>query len=832
MISRLKKVTYTIIACLTLIQLITMPISTKVSAENNVVVDLSIENQEIRGFGGMNHSLWIGDLTPEQRETAFLNGEDQIGFSILRIPIHENRDYWHMEVETAKAAIENGAIVFASPWNPPDEMTETVDLGIREGEGTIYEAENGTILNDAVIDNNYPGYTGSGYVDFQAESDAYIQWSNVIIGIEGTKDIRIRYALESGTRYVDVYLNDEKIISDLAFEETGSWSNWGEKSIQIPMSVGNDNRLKLVTNGTEGPNIDHINLAAYTVKPSAQRLKHDMYDEYAQYLNEFDSFMKNNGVDLHAISIQNEPDYADDWTWWTPEEVLRFMKENAGTINTKVIAPESFSYVKKMSDPILNDPEALANMDILGAHLYGTHFDDFSYPLFKEKGAGKELWMTEVYYPNSDMTSGDKWPEALDVAHHIHHALADGDFQAYVWWYIRRGYSPIAEDGTISKRGYSMAHYSKFVRPGYVRVEATKNPEPDVYTSAYKGDDKVVIVAVNRGATEVNQNFTIQNGNISQVSSWVTNSDRNMVSEPDINASEGSFSAQLPAQSVTTFVTELNEEIETAELEHLLIDAKTIENNGDYTIESYESLQELIAEVETILTDDEATQEDINAIVNRLREVMENLEVLESVLNTEDLERVLEKAKVIKESKYTNESFESLQKLIAEAEIILVADEVTQKDINAMVHQLQAAMGNLEILEVILDTEELEKVLEKAKASKEDKYTKESFKSLQELIAEAAITLANDEATQEEINALAKALKDGLANLEKVENSPTKIVESPVSKEDPKIDELIGSEGEYLPKTATNTYLILLSGAILIVLGSITALFMKTRKVI
>src|SRR5699024_8781403 len=212
-------------------------------------------------------------------------------------------------------------------------------------------------------------------------------------------------------------------------------------------------------------------------------------------------------------------------------------------------------------------------------------------------------------------------------------------------------------------------------------------------------------------------------------------------------------------------------------------------------------------------------------IVNRLREVMENLEVLESVLNTEELERVLEKAKVIKESKYTNESFESLQKLIAEAEIILVADEVTQKDINAMVHQLQAAMGNLEILEVILDTEELEKVLEKAKASKEDKYTKESFKSLQELIAEAAITLADDEATQEEINALAKALKDGLANLEKVENSPTKIVESPVSKENPKIDELIGSEGEYLPKTATNTYLILLSGAILIVLGSITALF-------
>jgi len=42
------------------------------------------------------------------------------------------------------------------------------------------------------------------------------------------------------------------------------------------------------------------------------------------------------------------------------------------------------------------------------------------------------------------------------------------------------------EDGTISKRGYMMAHYSKFVRPGYVRVDATKNPTYNVYLSAYK----------------------------------------------------------------------------------------------------------------------------------------------------------------------------------------------------------------------------------------------------------------------------------------------------------------------------------------------------------
>ncbi|WP_308404986.1 hypothetical protein [Streptomyces rugosispiralis] len=189
-------------------------------------------------------------------------------------------------------------------------------------------------------------------------------------------------------------------------------------------------------------------------------------------------------VNLYAISVQNEPDYARDWTWWTPGEMIRFLRENAGSIGTKVIAPESFQYVKGFSDPILNDSGALANLDILGAHLYGTPYQNFPYPLFKEKGRGKELWMTEVYYPNSS-DSADLWPQALDVGEHIHRALVDAEFQAYVWWYIRRSYGPMREDGRISKRGAAIAHFSRFVRPGYVRIDVTPNPQSNLYVSAY-----------------------------------------------------------------------------------------------------------------------------------------------------------------------------------------------------------------------------------------------------------------------------------------------------------------------------------------------------------
>ncbi|WP_307214125.1 carbohydrate-binding protein [Paenibacillus tundrae] len=415
---KFRKTFNVLLACLTVLPLMLTP--TQASAASDATINLSSEKQLIKGFGGINHPVWIGDLTPAQRNTAFGNGQNQLGFSILRISVDPNRSNWSREVDTAKRAIEQGALVFASPWNPPSDMVE-------------------------------------------------------------------------------------------AFNRNGD--------------------------------------------TTAKRLKYDKYAAYAQHLNDFVTYMRDNGVNLYAISVQNEPDYAHDWTWWTPQEILRFMKENAGSIqNTKVMAPESFQYLKNISDPILNDPQALANMDILGAHLYGTQVNNFAYPLFKQKGAGKELWMTEVYYPNSDNNSADRWPEALEVSHHMHNAMVEGDFQAYVWWYIRRQYGPMKEDGTISKRGYNMAQFSKFVRPGYLRVDATKNPDTNTFVSAYKGDNKVVVVAINKGTSSTSQRFVLQNGNASTVSSWITDSSRNLASGAPINVSNGAFTAQLPAQSVTTFV--------------------------------------------------------------------------------------------------------------------------------------------------------------------------------------------------------------------------------------------------------------------------------------
>lgn len=396
-----------------------------------VTVKLNKKYQTIRGFGGINLPEWVGsDMTTAQVNKAFGNGTDDLGLSILRIYVSDDRNQWYRALATAKTAIENGAIVFASPWNPPSSMTETF-------------------------------------------TRTYTEWNG---------EIKTQY--------------------------------------------------------------------------DQRRLRHDKYDDYAKHLNDFVTYMKDNGVDLYAISMQNEPDYAHEWTWWTSDECVEFLANYADQINCRVISPETFSYNKEYYNKILNNSAAYNNTDIFGTHFYGTPRYNMDFPTLEN--CGKEIWMTEVYVPNSETNSADRWPEAIQVSENIHNGLVVGNMNAYVWWYIRRGYGPMKEDGTISKRGYCMAQYSKFVRPGDVRVAATECPENNVYVSAYKGDDnRAVIVVVNKSTTGYSEHFSIANTEVKSVDRYRTSANENLALTSDLKCDASGFWSYLPAESVSTFVVTL-----------------------------------------------------------------------------------------------------------------------------------------------------------------------------------------------------------------------------------------------------------------------------------
>lgn len=95
-------------------------------AASDVVVNMDEEYQTIRGFGGINHPEWTGqDMTEEQRQTAFGNGDDELGLTVLRVFVNPDKDQWYKALPTAQYATKMGVTVFASPWEPPADLAES-----------------------------------------------------------------------------------------------------------------------------------------------------------------------------------------------------------------------------------------------------------------------------------------------------------------------------------------------------------------------------------------------------------------------------------------------------------------------------------------------------------------------------------------------------------------------------------------------------------------------------------------------------------------------------------------------------------------------------------
>jgi glucuronoarabinoxylan endo-1,4-beta-xylanase len=271
------------------------------------------------------------------------------------------------------------------------------------------------------------------------------------------------------------------------------------------------------------------------------------YGAYASYLNSFASYMSTNGASLYAISVQNEPDWDPDYEscTYTTTQMYNFVKNNAGVITTPLIAAEALQYNKAYTDPILNDSSARGNVDIIGGHLYGGGLAD--YPLARTYG--KEVWMTEHLNTDTSMTG------QMQTAKEILDCFAVANFNVYTWWYVKRSYGPIDDNGNRTKRGCVMAQFARWVRPGYTRVACTYNPNSNVYASAFKSGTKTVIVVVNTGTSSVSQSFSINNGTTpTTMQPYRTSSSEDLATLSTVAVSGGAFTYTLPGQSITTFV--------------------------------------------------------------------------------------------------------------------------------------------------------------------------------------------------------------------------------------------------------------------------------------
>jgi len=246
---------------------------------------------------------------------------------------------------------------------------------------------------------------------------------------------------------------------------------------------------------------------------------------YAAHLRSFVDFMAQNGVKIDAISFQNEPDIrvTYDSCDWTSGDMMDFVINYGREIGDVLIIPgEPYQFSRAFYNPMLNNAEAVNKFDIVGGHIYGGGLS--SYPLAAEKG--KEVWMTEhLLNTSSNYAYDSTWPAAMTVANEIHNCM-NANFNAYIWWYLKRFYSMIGDgeygtdSGQVLNRGYVLSHYAKYATGKY-RVAAQTSGNYQILATAYEGEDELCVVLINLGVTSSNASILVPDrfGRVSAVQS-------------------------------------------------------------------------------------------------------------------------------------------------------------------------------------------------------------------------------------------------------------------------------------------------------------------------
>jgi glucuronoarabinoxylan endo-1,4-beta-xylanase len=234
-------------------------------------------------------------------------------------------------------------------------------------------------------------------------------------------------------------------------------------------------------------------------------LKEEHYEDYANYLNNFVVLLRNNGVELTAISIQNEPDYTPSYHGcrWTPEQMATFIRDYGHIITAPIMAAEGVGITDNYANAMLPD-EVFNNLGIFAGHQYGPI--QTAHKKLQEKGM--EVWQSEFLINWNANLSTDRnfnWSiDAFDFAKAVNTALLS-DINAWVHYASRRYYAMMGDglhgtqNGVITKRGYILSHYAQYTT-GTTRIhnswkDGTNVLDGSAYLSAT--GDSIIIKVIN-----------------------------------------------------------------------------------------------------------------------------------------------------------------------------------------------------------------------------------------------------------------------------------------------------------------------------------------------
>ncbi|MFK7953476.1 MAG: glycoside hydrolase family 30 beta sandwich domain-containing protein [Ekhidna sp.] len=264
--------------------------------------------------------------------------------------------------------------------------------------------------------------------------------------------------------------------------------------------------------------------------PKGGSLKEEFYNSYALYLLKYVQEMEAIGITVGYLSIQNEPlhDGNNPSMYMTAENQREFIKGSLGplfndnSIETKIVIYDHNADRPDYPITILNDTEAKKYVDGSAFHLYAGNIDALS--VVRNAHPDKSIYFTEQWFGAPGNFSEDlKWHTREVVIGSQRNwsrnviewnLSSNSDLEPHTDGGCNQCLGGITIDGDAVKRNagyYVIAHISKYVRPGSVRISSDSSDDlPNVaYTTP---DEKVVLLVLNN--SDSRKEFNVVQGDV------------------------------------------------------------------------------------------------------------------------------------------------------------------------------------------------------------------------------------------------------------------------------------------------------------------------------
>ncbi|SDT07978.1 glycoside hydrolase family 30 protein [Actinoplanes derwentensis] len=305
--------------------------------------------------------------------------------------------------------------------------------------------------------------------------------------------------------------------------------------------------------------------------PGAVCASGDWRQAYADYLVQHAKNWASVGLTPAALGFVNEPNYVVGYSSmdFTPAQAADFAKVlgptmRASGLPTRITCCDAIGWsdLPNYTSAVLSDPAARQAVDVFTSHGYATPPDS---PVATGR---KPVWQTEwstgrgafnTAWDDGSTQSGFTW------AQNILTGLTEANLNAFLYWWgtsvsASSNSSLILLSGTTlipAKRYFAFVNFSRFIRPGAVRIGAS-SPQQSLEMAAFRNvDGSRVVVALNTATTDATTSYRLRGRGAARgcpVTPYLTNSDHDTAVQAPLCLHRGSFTATVPARSLVTYV--------------------------------------------------------------------------------------------------------------------------------------------------------------------------------------------------------------------------------------------------------------------------------------